>query len=135
MLYKQNDIRIVGEAADGVEAVERATELCPDLILLDIGLPKLNGIDAARQIRRASPQSKIIFVSQETCIDIIEEALGTGAMGYIVKSAVGSELTSALNLVMQGGCYFGGGNRPLLPEKSKQKEHAGRWQRDEVFHF
>jgi DNA-binding NarL/FixJ family response regulator len=134
LLQKRSDIRIVGEVTDGIKAVERAAQLRPDVIFLDVGLPKLNGIDAARQIRTASPESKIIFLSQETSIEIIEEAIGTGAKGYIVKSAVATELTSALNLVMRGDCFVGRGCGAPRPEKSKQKEDSGGWQRNEVLH-
>ena len=134
MLRKRSDLRVVGEAGNGVEAVAHAAQLRPDLVLLDIGLPKLNGIDAARQIRTASPESKIIFLSQETSIEIIEEALGTGAKGYVVKSAVAAELMGALNFVIQGGCFVGGGGA-LRREKSKHKEDSPGWQRHEVLHF
>jgi CheY-like chemotaxis protein len=68
-------LQIVGEVADGLEAVQRAEELQPDLILLDIGLPGLNGIEAGRRIRRLSPKSKILFVSQESSADFVQEAL------------------------------------------------------------
>jgi len=135
LLQKRNDIQIVGEAADGIEAVERSRRLRPDLILLDVGLPKLNGIDSARQIRTASPESKIIFSSQETSIEIIEEALGTGAKGYIVKSDVATELMSALNLVIRGESFVGGGCGTLRPEKSKQEEDSWGRQRNEILHF
>jgi len=135
MLEKRSEVLNVGEAEDGIEAVERATELSPDLILLDIGLPKLNGINAARQMRTASPQSKIIFLSQETSVEIIEEALGTGAKGYIVKSALATELISAINIVARGGYFVGAGCGALLTDKSKQNEDSGGRQRDEVLHF
>jgi DNA-binding NarL/FixJ family response regulator len=135
MLHKRSNLRVVGEAANGVEAVAHAAQLRPDLVLLDIGLPKLNGIDAARQIRTASPESKIIFLSQETSIDIIEEALGTGAQGYVVKSAVATELMDALNFVIQGGCFVGGGCGAVRREKSKHEGNSQGWQRDEVLHF
>ena len=130
MLHKRSNFRVVGEAANGVEAVAHAAQLRPDLVLLDIGLPKLNGIDAARQIRTASPDSKIIFLSLETSVEIIEEALGAGARGYIIKSAAATELTSGLDLVIRGGCFVGGGCTAGRPDKSKPRE--GRWQRDQV---
>jgi DNA-binding response OmpR family regulator len=85
------------EASDGLEAVQKAEELKPDLILLDIGLPRLNGIEAARQIRKLSSSSKIIFLSQEPSPDIIQEALSTGACEYILKTRAAKELRAALD--------------------------------------
>jgi DNA-binding NarL/FixJ family response regulator len=70
--------------------------------LLDIGLPTLNGIEAARQIRKLSPTSKIIFVTQESSADIVQEALNIGACGYVVKTDVGSELLAAVTVVLRG---------------------------------
>lgn len=95
-------LRIVKEACDGAEAVQQAQELQPDLILLDIGLPTLNGIEAARRIRKVSPTSKILFVTENRSTDIAEEALNTGAVGYVVKSDAGSELLRAIEAVLQG---------------------------------
>jgi DNA-binding NarL/FixJ family response regulator len=82
----QTELQIIAEVSDGLEAVSMAAELHPDLILLDIGLPGLNGIEAARQIRKLSPESKIVFVSQESSGDVIEEAMNSGAFGYVVKA-------------------------------------------------
>jgi DNA-binding NarL/FixJ family response regulator len=83
------NIRIICEVSDGAQAVKKANELQPDLILLDIGLPSLNGIEAARQIRGLSPKSKIIFVTQETSPEVVTEALEAGASGYVVKTDAG----------------------------------------------
>ena len=94
-------LQIVGEASDGLEAVHKAEELRPDLIVLDIGLPSLNGIEAARRIRRLSPESKILFVSQESSADMVQEALSLGA-GYVLKARAGSELLAAVDAVLQG---------------------------------
>ena len=93
------------EAADGLEAVHKAEELQPDLILLDIGLPKLNGIGAAQQIAKVSPASKILFVSQESSADVVREAFRVGAAGYIVKNDVARELSTAVKAVL-GGSRF-----------------------------
>jgi len=101
-LDKQPDLRVIGEVADGLEAVRKAEELQPDLIVLDIGLPTLNGIEAARRIREVSPTSKILFVSENGSRDIAEEALRTGASGYVVKSGAGTELLPAVKAVLQG---------------------------------
>jgi DNA-binding NarL/FixJ family response regulator len=96
------ELQIVGEASDGLEAVQKAEELQPDLIVLDIGLPTLNGIEAARRIRRLSPESKILFISQESSADVVQEALALGALGYVVKTHAGSELLAAVEAVLEG---------------------------------
>ena len=101
-LRKKPELQIVGEASDGLEAVNKAEELQPDLILLDIGLPTLNGIEAARRIRKVSPESKILFVSQESYADVVQEALALGALGYVVKAHAGSELLAAVEAVLEG---------------------------------
>jgi DNA-binding NarL/FixJ family response regulator len=101
-LGERNGLQVVGEAADGLEAVRRAVELEPDLIAMDIGLPSLNGIEAARQIRRLVPKSKIIFVSQESSFDVIQEALSLGAWGYVVKARAASDLRGAVDAVILG---------------------------------
>ena len=98
-------LRIVQEACDGAEAVQQAQELQPDLILLDIGLPTLSGIEAALQIREVSPSSKILFVSENRSADIAEAAFDTGAGGYVVKSDAAAELLSAVEAVLQGGQF------------------------------
>src|SRR5262249_61502201 len=98
-LGKRPEFQIIREAADGLDAVQQAGELQPDLILLDVGMPKLNGIEAARQIRRRAPKSKILFVSQDSSPDTVHVALETGAAGYVVKSDAGSELLPAIDAV------------------------------------
>jgi DNA-binding NarL/FixJ family response regulator len=103
MLQDRPALRVIGEVSDGLSAVEKAQELQPDLILLDVGLPGLNWIEAARRIREISPASKILFVSQNCSLDIVEEALSTGgAGGYVLKSEVASELLAAVRTVLEG---------------------------------
>jgi DNA-binding NarL/FixJ family response regulator len=101
-LEQQPELQAIGEATDGLEAVRKAEELKPDLILLDIGLPKLNGIEAARRIREHSPKSKILFFSEYRSRDIVEEALSTGAVGYVAKSDAARQLLAAVKAVLQG---------------------------------
>jgi DNA-binding NarL/FixJ family response regulator len=94
--------QVIAEASDGSEAVQKAEELKPDLILLDIGLPKVNGIEAARRIRQLAPNSKIIFLSQNNDVDIVRAALSTGASGYVRKTDVKKELLPAVDAVLSG---------------------------------
>jgi DNA-binding NarL/FixJ family response regulator len=102
LLQARRELQIVGEGSDGVEAIRKAEELGPDLILLDVGLPTLNGIEAARQIRQLSPNSKIIFVSQDNSQDVVKVALDAGALGFVYKARAGMELLPAIDAVLQG---------------------------------
>lgn len=104
-LHNQAGLQVIGEAADGIEAVLKAQELQPDLIVLDIGLPALNGIEAVRRIRDLSPKSRILFLSANRSWDIAEQALRAGASGYVVKSAIPDELLSAVEAVLQGNRF------------------------------
>jgi DNA-binding NarL/FixJ family response regulator len=106
-LQNKLELRTVVEALDGVEAVELAQVLQPNLILLDIGLPKLNGIEAARRIRQLAPQSKILFVSQESSVDVVQAAFSVGALGYVVKTDAGGELETAVKAVLRGARFVG----------------------------
>jgi DNA-binding NarL/FixJ family response regulator len=101
------ELQIVGEVGDGLEAVQTAEELRPDLVVLDIGLPSLNGIEVARRIHELSEQSKVLFVSQECSADVVQAALGTGAHGYVVKTDAGSELLEGVNAVLRGQQFVG----------------------------
>jgi DNA-binding NarL/FixJ family response regulator len=96
------ELQVICEVSDGLEAVKKAGELKPDLIVLDIGLPNLNGIEAARRIRHLSPSSKIIYLSQDNSLDIVEEALSTGAQSYVYKTDVQSDLLPAFEAVLRG---------------------------------
>jgi DNA-binding NarL/FixJ family response regulator len=86
ILAHSSSFRVVGEACDGAEAIEKAVRLLPDLVLLDIGMPHLNGIEAAKKIRQTCPDSKIIFLTQENNCDVRAAALATGASAYLLKS-------------------------------------------------
>jgi DNA-binding NarL/FixJ family response regulator len=99
------ELRIVGQASDGLEAVQKAQELQPDLILLDIGLPTLNGIEAAKQICEKVPDAKILFCSENRSWDIAEEGLRIGA-GYVLKSEAGKDLLPAVEAVLRGDRFL-----------------------------
>jgi DNA-binding NarL/FixJ family response regulator len=102
LLQARPEWQVIAEALDGVAAIHKAEELRPDLVLLDIGLPKLNGIEAARRIRRRFPTFKIIFLSLYDSLDMVEAALSTGAMGYVRKTDALRDLLPAVDAVLQG---------------------------------
>jgi DNA-binding NarL/FixJ family response regulator len=102
LLQARPEWQVTGEAADGPEAIQKAEELKPDLIVLDIGLPKLNGIEAARRIRQLSPSSRMVFLSQNKDLDFVRAALDTGAQGYVCKVDVQSDFLHAIQAVLRG---------------------------------
>jgi DNA-binding NarL/FixJ family response regulator len=104
-LGKRAELQVIGEVSDGPEAVEKAEELKPDVILLDIRLPTLDGIEVARRIHELAPESKIIFLSMEYSIDVVQEALSLGALGYIEKLSSAAEILSAVEAVCRGNPY------------------------------
>ena len=109
LLAGNPDLRVVCEASDGIEAVEKAKQLQPNLILMDIGLPKLNGLEAARRIHELVPSSKIVFLTQETDIDVVREALSLGAAGYIIKQRAGTDLIAGLAAIFEGRQFVSDG--------------------------
>jgi DNA-binding NarL/FixJ family response regulator len=102
ILQLRDDLQIVGEASDGLEAVQKAKELRPDLILLDIDLPTLNGIQVARRLRDLVPRAKVLFLSVESSSDVVREAFNVGGAGYIYKLHIASELLPAIEMVLIG---------------------------------
>ena len=103
IVHTQPALQVVGEACDGEQAVRKIEALRPDLVLLDLGLPTLDGFEVTRIIRKTSPTSKIIFLSQESSPDVVQEALSLGACGYVLKSDVtNGVLSEAVNAVLQG---------------------------------
>jgi DNA-binding NarL/FixJ family response regulator len=100
-LQEKTQCKVVGEASDGLQAVQQAEKLQPELILLDVGLPTMNGLQAARRIRELSPNSKILFVSQNASPEIAQRAIELGAYGYLLKSDT-SDLALAVEAVLGG---------------------------------
>jgi DNA-binding NarL/FixJ family response regulator len=100
-LSARPEFQIISEASDGLEAVQKALELQPGLIVLDIGLPSLNGIEAARRIRKLSPQSKILFLTQESSAEVVQEAISLGALGFVIKAQAARDLSAALEAVLR----------------------------------
>lgn len=109
LLNERPDLQVICGVSDGLQAVEKAQELIPDLILMDIGLPGLNGIEAARRILTLVPGSKIIFLTQESSPEVIDEAIRLGACGYVLKIQAGADLLAAVDAVLQGKQFFNDG--------------------------
>jgi len=109
LLQREPRFQVIGQASDGLEAVERTKELQPDLILLDVGLPRLNGIEAGRRIRNLCPSARILFISHESSAELVEETLRLGAHGYIHKSRILSDLLLAIERVLVGQQFVSGG--------------------------
>lgn len=105
-ILRKAGIQVIGEASDGFEGVQKAKEQQPDLILLDIGLPRLSGMEVCKEVRKLAPRAKILFISQETSTDLVREALSLGALGYVCKSNAGTELRFAIETVLAGGGYL-----------------------------
>jgi DNA-binding NarL/FixJ family response regulator len=101
-LQKLPEYQVIGEASDGLEAIRKIEQLQPDLVLLDVALPSLNGIEVARRVRRVSPASRILFVSQNHSVEWATEALNTGASGYVVKSDAAKDLFRGIQAVLEG---------------------------------
>lgn len=109
LLSENPSLCLICEASDGLQGVTKAKELRPDLILMDIGLPKLNGLEAARRIREFLPQTKIVFLTGESDAEVVQEALNIGACGFVAKGQAGRELVAGLESVLQGELFVSSG--------------------------
>ena len=128
---------VVGEASDGLEAIKKAQGLQPDLVLLDIGLPVISGMEAAQRIRELSPKSRILFVSENRSLDIAKEALLTGARGYVLKSDATTELLPAVEAVVMGDGFLSpwlaSHDLPVASDKQAHHHEAGFYSDDKGF--
>jgi DNA-binding NarL/FixJ family response regulator len=116
LLQQHDHCEVIGEVSDGMEAIQLAEARQPDLVLLDVGLPGLNGLEAARHIQRVSPSSKILFVSIENSAEIVQEALNLGA-SYLWKFDAVTQLLLAVDDVMHGNQFL---SRRVTREASKK---------------
>jgi DNA-binding NarL/FixJ family response regulator len=117
----ENDFELAGTANNGMDLLAKAEALKPDVILVDISMPGLNGLDAARGITEKSPASKLIFVTMHSNEAYVREAFRVGASGYVLKSSAASELAHAVNTVMNGGTYIASAIRHRV-QPSDQEE-------------
>jgi DNA-binding NarL/FixJ family response regulator len=107
LLEPNPELEVIGEATSGLEAVGKVIDLQPDLVLLDIGLPGVNGIEVAHHIMRVSPRSKILFLTEMDSRAVIQRAVRMGAHGYVLKSDAVRQLLPAVEAVMAGQQFIG----------------------------
>jgi DNA-binding NarL/FixJ family response regulator len=106
MLKLYDDVEVVGEASDGKEAIEKTAKIKPDIVLMDIAMPGLGGLEATLELKKRCPEVKILILSQYDDTEYVSRFLKAGVSGYILKSAIGSELISAIRAVVSGGYYL-----------------------------
>ena|ERR1700758_1999148 len=114
ILEQRGNLEVIGEASDGLEAVQKAKELRPELILLDVALTKLNGIQAAKRLRDLVPRAKILFVSIESSSDIVREAFNAGGIGYIHKLDIASDLLPGIETVLRDEQFVSSSLAPFV---------------------
>ena len=124
LIESQADMRVVAVATDGRQAVQMALDFNPDLVLMDVSMPGLNGIEAARQIQADSPHIHILMLSMHADMEYVHRSLKAGAQGYILKESAGSEVLQAIRAVLAGKTYFS----PKITEKllvNRSRSHTG----------
>ncbi len=125
LLGTESDIEVVGEASNGLEAIELAKKLGPDVILMDIGMPQLNGLETTREIKRRFPSMKILVLTMYDNEEWIFQILKAGASGYLIKDSAMSDLTSALWAVYQGDSYLSPSISKMVIEEYIRKAELG----------
>jgi two-component system, NarL family, response regulator NreC len=120
LLEAQGDIKIIATAADGVEAVEQARNLCPDIAVLDISMPRMDGIEAARRICELCSRTKIVMLTIYHTEEHVRHAVQAGASGFVLKDAAGQELVSAIRTLHAGGHYFSSKIDRIINEQKRQ---------------
>jgi DNA-binding NarL/FixJ family response regulator len=126
LLEKHGGFTVVGEAEDGRSAVKIVEELHPDIVVMDIAMKGLNGIEATRQIRQRFPHTQVVVLSMHLLESYVRQALESGASGYLLKSVAGSELVAALESVRNGGSYFSGPVSRMIVEGYLETSRAAK---------
>jgi two-component system, NarL family, response regulator NreC len=126
LLERQDDMEVAGEASDGREAVRLCAELLPQVIVMDIAMPHLNGIDATAQVVRRSPETAVIILSMHADEDYLVRALTSGVKGYLLKDSAEVDLIRAVRSVVQGKCFFSPTIAQMLAEDyTRQLQQRG----------
>jgi two-component system response regulator NreC len=122
LLDAEPDMRVIGEAGDGVMALALVCELTPDVVLLDLTMPRTGGLETLRQIREMSPQTRVLILTMHDEEGYLREALAAGSAGYVLKRAADIELLSAIRAVHRGGTYLHAAHtRVLFEDRAKQR--------------
>lgn len=132
LIENQPGLSIAGEASDGREAIQKAAELQPDLLLLDLNMPNLDGLAALAQIKQAAPGSRVLILTMHDDVSYLQEALQAGASGYVLKHAVDTELLMAIQAVMRGEIYVqsamtGKLLQTMMPQQAQPGETGDPW--------
>jgi DNA-binding NarL/FixJ family response regulator len=125
MLNYYDDIEIVGEAQDGNEAIQKVGELSPDIVLMDIAMPGMNGLEATRLIRQQFPKTRVLVLTQHEDRQYVVPLLQAGASGFMTKRALGTELINALHVVARGETYLQPSAATTLVEEIRHQENSG----------
>jgi DNA-binding NarL/FixJ family response regulator len=123
LLQERADLLIVGEAADGLDAIRQAEALRPDVVMLDIGLPRLSGIEVAGRLRAKVPDAKLMFVTNESSLEVVEQAFRRGAHGYVYKPRVQRDILPVLDAIIRGGRFVSGGLERVAQGDSLAAHH------------
>src|SRR5258708_4001867 len=129
VLLERQGFQIVGEASDGQEAVRSVEKMQPDVAILDISMPLLNGVDAARELKKSAPKTKVIVLTQHDEDQYVTESLRAGVRGYVMKSQAGDDLVHAIREVCRGSIYLSPNiSRAVRSEERRVgKECRSRW--------
>jgi DNA-binding NarL/FixJ family response regulator len=123
LLDAEPDMQVIGEAGDGVMALARVRELAPDVLLLDLSMPRMGGLESLRQIQEASPQTRVLILTMHDDEGYLREALAAGCAGYVLKRAADIELFTAIRAVHQGGTYLHAAHTRVLFEPAPSRPH------------
>jgi two-component system response regulator NreC len=125
MLNAQPDMEVIGEAQDGKQAINATIHLQPDIVLMDITMPDMNGIEATRQIKRVAPEVKVLVLTMHENDEYVFQALRAGASGYILKEAADTELITALHVLRSGQFYLSPSAQSVIVGDYLQRVHTG----------
>jgi two-component system, NarL family, response regulator NreC len=125
-LLEREGFHVVGEASDGQEAIRRVESLHPDIAVMDLSMPTLNGVDAARELSRSSPKTKSILLTQHNEDQYVSEALGAGVKGYVLKSQAAGDLVQAIRQISRGEAYLSPGVSGAVMEAFRSESERPR---------